>query len=298
MKIVFMGTPDFAVPSLKALLNEGHRVLAVYSQPDKPKGRGHKLQAPPVKELALENGIKVLQPESFKSQEVVEELAAMEPDCIVVVAYGRLLPEAVLKIPKQGCINVHGSLLPKYRGAAPIQWSVLNGDKLTGVTTMFMACGMDTGDILLKAETEIGENETSGQLFDRLKLLGARLLLQTLRELDSISPMAQDHTAATHAPMINKEMSPINWQRSALELHNQVRGLNPWPCAITELQGKRIKLLETRIMPGKGEPGKPFVKEGKLCVYCGEDALELCLLQPENGKCMGGGSYLLGHPLK
>ena len=227
MKIVFMGTPDFAVPSLEALLARGHEVAAVFTQPDKPKGRGHKLLPPPVKSLALEHGIPVYQPATLRTEEAAETLRALQPELIVVAAYGKLLPPAVLSIPPRGCINVHGSLLPQYRGAAPIQWAVLNGEKKTGVTIQQMGEGLDTGDMLQKAETEIGENETSGELFDRLKEIGAALLVDTIDRLDTLVPVPQDEAAATYAPMIRKEMGAVDWTQPAQAVHNLVRVLNP-----------------------------------------------------------------------
>ena len=299
MRVVFMGTPDFAVPSLQKLLDAGFEVCAVYTQPDKPKGRGHKLQAPPVKELALQHEIPVFQPTSLRKEEVQQELQSFQPDVIVVVAYGKILPKAVLDLPRLGCINVHGSLLPKYRGAAPIQWTVINGDGTGGVTTMFMGEGLDTGDMLLKAETPVGAEETAGQLFDRLKDLGADLLLETLEKLEqgTLTPIPQNEEDATHAPMLSKELSVIDWSKPARELHNLIRGLNPWPSAYSYLDGKKLKIHASRVVEGSGEAGKAFAKDGNLLVYCGEDALELTEIQTENGKRMDGKSYLLGHPL-
>lgn len=299
MRVIFMGTPDFAVPSLEKLLAGGYEVCAVYTQPDKPKGRGHKLQPPPVKELALQHEIPVFQPVSLRKEDVQEEIRNWNADVIVVVAYGKILPKAVLDAPRLGCINVHGSLLPKYRGAAPIQWTVIHGDQTAGVTTMFMGEGLDTGDMLLKAETPVGEEETAGELFDRLKDLGADLLLDTLKQLaeGKLQPVPQNEEEATLAPMLSKELSAIDWTRPAQELHDLIRGLNPWPSAYSYLDGKKLKLHASRVIPEKGVPGKAFVKEGDLCVYCGEKALKLVEIQTENGKRMDGKSYLLGHPI-
>ena len=300
MRVVFMGTPDFAVPSLQILLDHGYEVCAVYTQPDKPKGRGHKLQPPPVKELALQHQIPVFQPATLRKEEVQAEIRSWNPDVIVVVAYGKLLPKAVLDAPKLGCVNVHGSLLPQYRGAAPIQWTVLNGDKVAGVTTMFMAEGMDTGDMLLKAETPVGEEETSGQLFDRLKDLGADLLLETLQGLEAgtLTSVPQDEAQATRAPMLSKELSQVDWTKSAQQVHDLLRGLNPWPSAVSYLDGRKLKLHASRVREGSGEAGKAFAQDGALWVYCGQGALELTEIQTENGKRMDGKSYLLGHPLQ
>lgn len=300
MRVIFMGTPDFAVPSLRKLLEEKYEVCAVFTQPDKPKGRGHKLQPPPVKELALEYGIPVYQPATLRTEEAQEQIVSLRPDLIVVVAYGKILPKAVLDAPKLGCINVHGSLLPKYRGAAPIQWAVIHGEKTAGVTTMMMAEGMDTGDMLLKAETPVGEEETAGELFDRLMTIGADLLSDTLQKLEvgTLERIPQAESEATMAPMLSKELSQIDWARSARELHDLIRGLNPWPCAHSTLDGKRLKLLASRVTEGNGEPGTVESRNGGLVVYCGEGALLLTELQTENGKRMSGGNYLLGHPVK
>lgn len=297
MRIVFMGTPDFAVPSLEALLRRGHEIAAVYTQPDKPKGRGHKLLPPPVKVLALEHNIPVCQPTTLRNAEAVETLRAFEPELIVVAAYGKILPPDVLTIPPHGCINVHGSLLPQYRGAAPIQWAVLNGDKISGVTIQRMAEGVDTGDILAKAQTEIGEDETSGELFDRLMMLGAELLVDTIDKLDTLTPEPQDEALATHAPMLQKEMGAVDWTKPASEVHNLVRGLNPWPAAYLMVDGKRMKLWRTKIVKVNGLPGVLTVLDGEMTVYCGSDAVQLLEIQPENGKRMRGSDYLRGHPL-
>ena len=300
MRILFMGTPDFAVPSLEALVAAGHEVVGVFSQPDKPKNRGMKLQPTPVKCCAQAHGLAVFQPTKLRDGTALETIVQLAPDLIVVAAYGRILPQEILSYPRLGCINVHSSLLPKYRGAAPIQWTVLNGDKTAGVTTMFMAEGMDTGDMLLKAETPVGEEETSGQLFDRLKDLGAQLLIETLEKLEqgALTPIPQEEAQATHAPMLSKELSLVDWTKPAHQVHDLIRGLNPWPSAVSYLDGKKLKLHASRVREGSGQPGKAFVQEGALLVYCGQGALELTELQTENGKRMDGKSYLLGHPLE
>lgn len=300
MRVVFMGTPDFAVPSLQAVLDQGHEVCAVFTQPDKPKGRGHKLAPPPVKELAMEKGLPVFQPATLREAAVQEQIAALGADVIVVVAYGKILPQALLDAPRLGCVNVHGSLLPKYRGAAPIQWAVLNGEAVTGVTTMFMGPGMDTGDMLLKAETPIGPEETAGELFDRLKGLGAQLLAETLTKLEKggLAPIPQKEEEATLAPMLKKEMSCVDWARPAREVHDWIRGLNPWPCAVATLEGRRLKLLASRVAGGSGTPGEVRAVEGELVVYCGSGALVLTELQAPEGKRMSGKNYLLGHPIQ
>ncbi len=300
MRVIFMGTPDFAVPSLQALLDRGDDICAVFTQPDKPKGRGHKLQPPPVKELALRHSLPVLQPDTLRDEAVQESIAELEPDAIIVVAYGKLLPPKVLSVPRLGCINVHGSLLPKYRGAAPIQWAVINGEKTAGVTTMFMAEGMDTGDMLLKSETEVGPEETSGELFDRLKLLGAKLLTETLDKLEQgeLKAIPQDGTQATLAPLLKKEMSALDWSEPAQRIHDRIRGLNPWPCAAAVLDGKRIKLLASQVIEGEGIPGTAYNLDGELAAACGRGMLRITELQADTGKRMSGKDYLLGHPLK
>ncbi len=297
MRIIFMGTPDFAVSSLEALIKKGHQIEAVFCQPDKAQGRGKKIQMPPVKQVALEHNITVHQP--LKVSDTLEEIKAINPDCIVVVAYGKLLPESVLSIPKYGCVNVHGSLLPKYRGAAPIQWAVLDGQAITGITTMLMAKGMDTGDMLLKEEVVIKEDETSGELFDRLKDCGATLLIKTLNELEkgSITPQKQDESLATHAPMISKDLCPINWNLPAREINNKIRGLNPWPTATAIFSGVKMKIHRAKVLEDSGDAGKIFVKDGYLCVYCKEGSLALLEIQMENAKRMDSKSYLLGHPV-
>lgn len=299
MRIVFMGTPDFAVPSLQALIGRGDDICGVFTQPDKPKGRGHKLQSPPVKQLALQHGLRVFQPDTLRDEDIQKSIAGLAPDAIVVVAYGKLLPPEVLAVPKLGCINVHGSLLPKYRGAAPIQWAVINGEKTTGVTTMFMAEGMDTGDMLLKSVTKIGPEETAGELFDRLKLLGAELLAETLDKLErgELNGVPQDDTQATFAPMLKKEMSVIDWNRPAQQVHDQIRGLNPWPCAAAVLDGKRVKLLASQVVDGEDEPGTVHNVDGELVTACGQEMLKITELQAETGKRMSGRNYLLGHAL-
>ena len=300
MRIVFMGTPDFAVPSLQMLIDRNETVCAVFTQPDKPKGRGHKLQAPPVKELALAHNIPVYQPATLRDEEPQRLLSDLAPELIVVAAYGKLLPKAVLDLPKYGCINVHGSLLPKYRGAAPIQWAVINGEQTTGVTTMYMGEGMDTGDMLLKAETPIGPEETAGELFDRLMVLGAELLGKTLDALaaGTLERIPQDETQATKAPMLSKELSKLDFHRPAVELHDLIRGLNPWPCAVVELDGKRLKLLASKVIAESGTPGEVAQREEGLIVFCGEEALRITELQTETGKRMGGAEYLRGHPIQ
>lgn len=299
MRIVFMGTPDFAVPCLQALLDEGHEVCAVFTQPDKPKGRGYTLAPPPVKELALKYDIPVYQPTTLRTPEAAELVASLQPEVIIVVAYGKLLPKEILQIAPHGCINVHASLLPKYRGAAPIQWAVINGDEKTGVATMQMDVGLDTGDILLMEETKILENETSGELFDRLQVLGSKVLIQTLRELQAgtLKCRPQGEEGTCYASMLSRDISVIDWNRPAREIHNLVRGLSPWPVASSVYQGKRIKIYETQVCENEaGEPGQ--VLPGKdFHVCCGQNTvLKLVTVQYEGGKRMGGTDFLRGHP--
>lgn len=300
MRIIFMGTPDFAVPCLEKLIHSKHEIVAVFTQPDKKKGRGYTLTAPPVKELALNHGIQVFQPESLKNQQILSLSVSLKPDLIVVVAYGKILPKNILDLPPLGCINVHGSLLPKYRGAAPIQWSVINGEKITGVTTMYMDEGLDTGDIILKSETKIGENETSGELFDRLSVMGAELLSKTLNgiEAGNLVREKQNDEMATYAPMLNKSLSKINWSDSAEKIHNLVRGLNPWPVAMTAIDNKNVKIYRTKVAEslcgklGEVKSIEPFI------VSCGNNsAIEILELQLESKKRMNSSDFFRGYKL-
>ena len=299
MGIVFMGTPDFAGPSLQALIDAGHEVCAVYTQPDKPQGRKQILTAPPVKELALQYHIPVYQPATLKNEEEQEKLRALAPEVIIVVAYGKLLPKAVLDIPPRGCINVHGSLLPRWRGAAPIQWSVIAGDQKAGVTTMQMAEGLDTGDMLLTYETEIGARETAGELFDRLAQAGAALLVETLEKLDSITPRPQDDSQSCYAHMLDKQMAVIDWTKSAHEIDCLIRGLSPWPIALTTLAGPRLKIYDAEPVSGTGKPGEVLESDPKkgLTVACGEGALALHEVQLVGGKRMKSADFLRGHAI-
>lgn len=301
MRIVFMGTPDFAVVSLKALLQAGHTVTAVFTQPDKPKGRGNKVQFPPVKEAALAAGIEVFQPQTLRDEAVLALLRSHAPDVIVVAAYGKLLPPAVLELPPLGCINVHGSLLPKYRGAAPIQRAVLNGEAESGVTTMLMAQGMDTGDMLLTSTRAIPPDMTSGELFDLLAEDGAALLLQTLEQwaAGKIQPRPQCHEQATHAPMLSKEEAPLCWDKAAKTLHDQVRGLNPAPIARTVIAGIATKVYRSAVGEKAEAPAGTVVSTKPLAVACGDGyTLQLLELQPEGGKRMEAQAFLCGHPLQ
>ena len=300
MRIVFMGTPDFAVPSLQALIDAGHDVCAVYTQPDKPQGRKQILTAPPVKTLALEHDIPVFQPNTLKNEDEQARLRELAPEVIIVVAYGKLLPKAVLDIPPHGCINVHGSLLPRWRGAAPIQWAVIAGDEMAGVTTMQMAEGLDTGDMLLTYETKVGEEETAGELFDRLAQSGAELLTQTLVKLDEITPRPQDDAQSCYAHMLDKQMAVIDWSKSAHEIDCLIRGLNPWPIALTTLSGERLKVFAAEKAAGNGESGTVLEADPKkgLTVACGEGALKLTEIQMVGGKRMKATDFLRGHAIE
>ncbi len=298
-----MGTPDFAVPCLEALIKSRHKVVAVFTQPDKKKGRGYKFAPPPVKELAQRQGIKVFQPETLNSEEVLHVISELEPDLIVVVAYGKILPKAILRLPERGCINVHGSLLPKYRGAAPIQWAVINGEKATGVTTMYMDEGLDTGDILLRAETQIGEDETSGELFNRLSVMGAELLLKTLQGLEKgdIIREKQDDKKASYAPMLNKSLSKINWNNPAAEVHNLVRGLNPWPVAETTLDGKVLKIYKAKPVFGgnkSAHSGEVLSLNPFSVACCKGSTVEVLELQLEAKKRMSSVDFVRGYKLR
>ncbi len=298
MRIIYMGTPDFAVPALKALDKSKHEVIAVFTQPDKPRGRKMIMTPPDVKVCAQKLGLPVYQPQSLKDEIVINKINKLKPDVIVVAAYGKILPKAVLDSPKYGCINIHGSLLPKYRGAAPIQQAVLNGDEVTGVTTMLMDVGLDTGDILLTKQTKIGSCETSGELFDRLAVLGGELIIETLSALENgtLTPKRQDESLATHTSKIDKTACPIDFSNSAQHIHNQVRGLNPWPVAVFRLDGKNIKVFSTKVCDSSGKAGtvlsiKPFI------IACGVGSIEIVELQPEGKKRMSAEAFLAGHRL-
>lgn len=298
MKIVFMGTPDFAAHSLRALIEGGYEVAAVYTQPDKPVGRKQTLTAPPVKQLALEHSIEVYQPIKLRDGTVAQQLRAIAPDIIIVVAYGRILPREILEIPPMGCVNLHGSLLPKYRGAAPIQWAVINGESESGVTTMFMGEGLDTGDMLLKASTPIRSDETAGELFERLGEIGARCLLETLEGLKngSITPQAQNEDEATYAPMLDKELAQLDFKRPAGELVNLIRGLNPWPIALAQMDGKRLKIYAAEAVEGAGNPGE-VIDAQEFIVACGSGALRLTDVQLEGSKRMSAREFLRGRTI-
>lgn len=310
-KIIFMGTPDFAAESLKSLYEAGYNILAVVTNPDRPKGRGMKLVASPVKEYAMSKKLEVLQPEKVrKNEEFIKTLKNMKPDYICVVAYGKILPKELLEIPSKGCINVHGSLLPKYRGAAPIQWAVLNGDKETGITTMYMDEGMDTGDMILKQTIEIGENETTGELWQKMSKIGGELLVETIKQIEQGTAPRQKQTGDyTMAPMLSKEMAQINWQtQTTQQIKNLIRGLNPIMGAYTMINGKKVKIWRAEIVTEKPEylqnvekyiPGEIVHANEKqgLFIKTIDGILSIIELQPENSKRMTFGDYLRGNKL-
>jgi len=301
LNIVFMGTPDFAVPCLARVLSDGYAVSGVFTQPDKPVGRHQTLTPPPVKRLAQERGIPVYQPVKLRDGTALEILRGLAPDLIVVVAYGRILPKDILDCPRLGCVNVHGSILPKYRGAAPIQWTVLNGDQTAGVTTMYMAEELDAGDTILTMTAEVGENETSGELYDRLAPLGAECLSRTLRlfaEGKEVPRTPQDHEKMSLAPMLDKAMGELDFSGSAVALHNRIRGLNPWPSAWTTVGGRRLKIHRSIVAERLGVQGKPGKvlshPGGEFVVACGQGSLVLLEVQPEGKTRMPGTAYLAG----
>lgn len=300
MKIIFMGTPDFAAASLEALIDSRHEIQAVVTQPDKPKGRKGELTPSPVKVVAEEKGIKVYQPLKVRDEEFVKTLRAYNPDVIVVVAFGQIIPLSILQMPKFGCVNIHGSLLPKYRGAAPIQWAVLDGEKETGITTILMDEGIDTGDILLKKTIKIDTDETSGSLFDKLMALGAETILETLDELEkgNLTPTKQGESPTAYAKMLTKAMGLIDFTKSAKELDCFVRGMDPWPSAYTLLSGKTLKLWKVRVVEGGGKAGS-VIEIGKesFTVACGEGAIEVLEVQLEGKKRMSAGDFLKGSTL-
>lgn len=296
MNIVFMGTPDFAVPSLQALIDsEKHTVLGVYTQPDKPVGRKRVITSPAVKQLALRYDINVYQPATLKNEHEIKILKSLNPDVIVVIAYGKILPQAVLEIPKHGCVNIHGSLLPKLRGAAPIQRSVLNGDSETGVTSMLMNEGIDTGDMLVTEKVKILPDETAGELFDRLAPIGAEVLLKTLDEIENgtVERKPQDDSISTHAAMLSKDEAAIDWRLSNRDIHNKVRGLNPWPVAITEYGGKKVKIFKTRLCDKSGVPGS-IISVNPPTVACGSGSVELLEVQLEGKNKMSAEEFFRG----
>lgn len=303
LRVVFMGTPDFAVPCLDMLVAEKYDIVAVVTQPDRPKGRGHKLAPSPVKQAALAYGLEVWQPEKIKDTAFQAELSALKPDVIVVVAFGQFLPKNLLTLPPLGCINVHASLLPQYRGAAPIHWAIINGEQLTGVTTMYMDTGMDTGDMILKAETAISADETTGKLHDKLKMMGAGLLAETLRLIakQAAPRMPQDNNSATYASLLTRELEGIIWTKPVTVIHNLVRGLNPWPGAYCRSKNRILKIWQTKIydaLAPVSQPGRivEFSKDGIL-VETGKGILALCEVQPEGKRHISAREYARGYDL-
>ena len=302
MRIVFMGTPDFAVPCLQALIDDNHDVCAVYTQPDKPKGRHGVMTPPPVKALALEHNIPVYQPKSLKNDEAKADFVSLNADLAIVVAYGKILPEEFLNAPKYGCINMHASLLPRLRGAAPIQWSIVNGDKMSGVTSMQMDVGLDTGDMLITKAIEIGENETAEELHDRLSVLGAEVMRETISQLqaNNLEPKKQDDSLSTYAPILTKEFSKIDFNKSAQDIHNQVRGLYSWPGATAQLNDKTIKIHSTKLVKNvSGQAGEVVKNDTALVVACGDsNAVELVVIQAAGKKAMRAADYMRGNPIE
>lgn len=303
MKILFMGTPDFAVPSLDALAAAGHQLVGAFSQPDKPKNRGMKLQPTPVKVCAERLGVPVFQPTKLRDGTALETIRQLDPDLIVVAAYGRILPQEILDYPRLGCINVHSSLLPKYRGAAPIHWAILNGEKESGVTIMHMALALDAGDIIRQRATPIDPDETVEDLHDRLARLGAELLVETVAQLadGTATRTPQEESQVTLAPMLSRALSPMDWTRPARALHDQVRGLIPWPAAVTELGGVRCKILATTVLDettGKAPGSVVAADKTGLKLACGDGrVLRIDRLQADGGKRLAAADYLRGHPI-
>ena len=304
MRLIFMGTPDFAVPSLQKLIDCGHEVCGVFTQPDKPKGRKYTLTPPPVKELALQRGLPVYQPNTLRTGEAYEILKELAPELIVVVAYGKLLPKEILELPPMGCVNVHGSLLPKYRGAAPIQWAVIDGEKESGVTIMQMDEGLDTGDMLLKGTVALEEKETSGSLFEKISALGASLCVEALEKLEKgeLKPEKQGESTTEYAKMLTKEMGELDFRRSAAELERLIRGLNPWPSAYTRLGDKTLKIWAADVC-GKKDEGAACgeiteVAKDAFYVACGEGTLKITELQLQGKKRMDAAAFLRGYHLE
>lgn len=301
MRIIFMGTPDFSVPTLEALVASGHEVVAVVTQPDKPKGRGKEIHMSPVKECALQHNIPVYQPVRARDEAFVEEMRALNPDAMVVIAFGQILPKSLLDLPKYGCVNIHASLLPKYRGAAPIQWAVIDGEKESGVTIMQMDEGLDTGDMLAKVIVPLDEKETGGSLFDKLSEAGGRLCVETLAKLEKgeITPEKQGESPTAYASMLDKKMGNIDWNKSAVVIERLVRGLNPWPSAYTHLDGKTLKIWACDVLPqsaSKGESGEILeVTKDAIHVQTGDGILVLREIQLAGKARMDAGAFLRGY---
>jgi methionyl-tRNA formyltransferase len=300
MRVIFMGTPDFAVPTLDALVEAGHEIVGVVAQPDKRHGRGHRLQSPPTIERARELGLTTKQPRAVKRGPFPEWCESVGADIAVVIAYGRILTPRLLAAPRLGCINVHASLLPKYRGAAPIHWAVINGEQTTGITTMQMDVGLDTGDMLLTAETPIGPDETTGELWDRLKVTGAKLLIETLEQLPALTAQPQDHSAATLAPMLKKADGRVDWAWDAGAVHDRIRGVNPWPSAQTTFRGELLKLWRSQVvsMDESAAPGTVLEVKPRLVVAAGSGAVELMRVQRAGKRAQPGAEFVQGTRLQ
>lgn len=303
MRIIFMGTPDFSVPCLEALINSDNEVVGVFTQPDKPKGRGYELTPPPIKQCALNNNLPVFQPASMRNGEALEIINSLNADLIIVVAFGKILPKEILESVKYGCINIHASLLPKLRGAAPIQWSILNGEAETGVTSMQMDVGLDTGDMLIKKAIKITESITAEELFDELSKMGAEVLLETIDALKNgeLKPEKQDDSLSNYAPIITKELCPIDFTKSAIEVHNKVRGLYSWPIATTVINGKKFKIHKSRILEENfsGNPGEIVDNNNRLVIMCGDGGcVEILEIQAEGKKKMDTQSFLRGQRIE
>lgn len=303
MRVIFMGTPDFSVGTLEAIVEAGHEVVLAVTQPDKPKGRGNTMQFPPVKEAAVAHNIEVFQPKKIREPECIAYLKKYNPDIIIVVAFGQILTKEILEMPKYGCINVHASLLPKYRGAAPIQWAVINGEKVTGVTTMRMDEGIDTGDMIEKTELELDPEETGGSLFERLAEAGAKLCVHTMAEIEAGTAVytRQDETKATHTGMIKKQFGKIDWNKSAAEIERLIRGLNPWPSAYTSLNGKTLKIWRAAVKPGGDtkDAGKIVsITKDEIGIQTGDGILVLKEIQLEGKKRMSADAFLRGYQLE
>lgn len=296
-----MGTPDFSVPCLKALINSDNQVVGVFTQPDKPKGRGYEVTPPPVKVCAVENNIPVFQPNSMRDGKALEIINSLNADLIIVVAFGKILPKEVLESVKYGCINIHASLLPKLRGAAPIQWSILNGEAKTGVTSMQMDVGLDTGDMLIKKEIEITENMNAGELHDALSVMGAEVLIETINNIDSLRPEKQDDSLSNYASMLSKELCPIDFSKSAQEVHNHIRGLSPWPVATTKINGKSFKIHKSQKIDESfsGISGEVVDNNNRIVVMCGDgNCIEILEIQAEGKRKTDTASFLRGHKIE
>lgn len=301
MKIIFMGTPEFSVPCLEALIKSENEVVGVFTQPDKPKGRGYEMTPPPVKVCAVENNIPVFQPVSMRDGEALEIINSLNADLIIVVAFGKILPKEILESVKYGCINIHASLLPKLRGAAPIQWSIINGESETGVTSMQMDVGLDTGDMLIKKSIPITENMNAGELHDALSVMGAEVLIETINNIDNLNPEKQNDDLSNYAPMLSKELCPIDFSKSAQEVHNKIRGLSPWPVATTKINGKNYKIHKSQILSEEfvGKTGEIVDNNNRLVVVCGDGvSLEILEIQAEGKRKTDTASFLRGHKIE